>query len=96
MTSRSPDEANPFANQPPPPTAAPSSASRGSDQIRIRVGGIPMMVTGGPFREMLDVVKKIPGRRFDGNDKVWDIPGDVGLESVQQVVRAAGFVLERG
>jgi len=60
------------------------------------VGGIPLVVTGGEFRQMLDVVKKIPGRRFDGQDKVWDIPADVGIESVQQAVNAAGFLLQRG
>ncbi len=105
MASRPPDEFSPIENESPPPvvnapqpaqTPAPSQRSRGGDQIRIRVGGIPMVVTGGSFRQMLEVVKKIPGRRFDGNDKVWDIPGDIGLESVQQSVKAAGFVMERG
>jgi hypothetical protein len=45
---------------------------------------------------MLAVVKNIPGRRFDGAEKVWEIPGDVTLETVQQVVKAAGFVVKRG
>jgi hypothetical protein len=42
---------------------------------------------------MLAVVKTIPGRRFDPAEKVWQIPDDVTLDSVQQVVKAAGFVV---
>ena len=104
MALRSPEEPPYFPDELPdvgsePPSPAPvtdTSSFRGGDQIRIRVGGIPMVVTGGPFREMLEVVKKIPGRRFNGDEKLWDIPEDIGLDSVQQVVKAAGFVLERG
>ena len=55
-----------------------------------------MLVTGGPFREMLEVVKRLPDRRFDGDDKVWDIPGEIGLEGVRRIVTDAGFELERG
>lgn len=91
------------APPPPPPVAggepAPAGESptaRSSDQIRIRVGGIPLVVTGGEFRAMLEVVKKIPGRRFNSAEKLWDIPEDVTIDSVQQVVKAAGFVLQRG
>jgi hypothetical protein len=82
-----------------PSSAVPSRGSPGSarrDQIRIRVGGIPMLVTGGPFREMLEVVKRLPDRRFDGDDKVWDVPGEIGLEGVRRIVTDAGFELERG
>jgi hypothetical protein len=75
---------------------SPPAATRGNDQIRIRVGGIPMVVSGGEFKAMLDVIKKIPGRRFDSQDKVWDIPAEMGLEGVQQMVKAAGFMMERG
>jgi len=89
-----PDEPG-FAGQPRLENSSPATA-RGGDQIRIRVGGIPMVVSGGEFRAMLDVIKKIPGRRFDGQDKVWDIPAEMGLEGVQQVVKAAGFMMERG
>lgn len=99
MAARPTEEPQPIDSQPPAPagpTLAPAPPARGSDQIRIRVGGIPLVVTGGEFRQMLDVVKKIPGRRFDGQDKVWDIPADVGIESVQQAVNAAGFLLQRG
>lgn len=88
-----------FSADSPPPVATAGTtapASRGRDQIRIRVGGIPLVVSGGSFKEMLNVVKRIPGRRFDSRDKVWDIPGDLGIESVQQAVNAAGFVLDRG
>jgi hypothetical protein len=84
-------------------SAAPGTASRsgtgnarsGGDRVRIRVGGIPMVVTGGNFQEMLAVIKEIPGRRFDGQDKVWDIPADVGLEKTTQLLNAAGFEMRR-
>ncbi len=83
----------------PPPVAAPSrpAAGRGSgsDQIRIRIGGIPHLVSGGSFQAMLAVVKNLPGRRFDGQDKVWDIPADATIDGVKQKLEAAGFVLSR-
>jgi hypothetical protein len=105
LASRPPDDLPLFDDQPPSfvaesPHPAPATdtapVSRGSDQIRIRLGGIPLVVSGGSFREMLAVVKKIPGRRFDGAEKVWDIPADVTLDSVQQLVKGAGFILRRG
>jgi hypothetical protein len=94
MAAMPPEEPPLFPDE--PSTPVPASHSRGGDQIRIRIGGIPMVVTGGDFKTMLEVVKKIPGRRFDGQDKVWDIPADIGIESVQQTVKAAGFVMKRG
>jgi hypothetical protein len=82
---------------PAPTPSPPKPAGRtGGDQIRIRVGGIPMVVTGGSFQEMLTAIKDIPGRRFDGQDKVWDIPADVGLEKTTQLMNAAGFDVGRG
>jgi len=82
---------------PSPVSSRPKTAGRaGGDQIRIRVGGIPMVVTGGSFQEMLAAIKEIPGRRFDGQDKVWDIPADVGLEKTTQLMNAAGFDVGRG
>lgn len=80
----------------PTPTSNPAASSSGDDQIRIRIGGIPMVVTGGSFQAMLAVVKNIPGRRFHSGDKVWDISEDATIDSVQQVVNAAGFILKRG
>jgi hypothetical protein len=82
---------------PAPGSSRPKPGGRtGGDQIRIRVGGIPMVVTGGSFQEMLTAIKDIPGRRFDGQDKVWDIPADVGLEKTTQLMNAAGFDVGRG
>jgi hypothetical protein len=69
--------------------------TRGPDQLRIRLGGIPLVITGGPFQEMLDLVKKIPGRRFDSLDKVWDLPADMTIEKFKQKVQAAGFMIKR-
>ena len=97
----------PLADEPPPdfggtqPSAAAaparsSSASRGGDQIRVRVGGIPMVVSGGSFQQMLVAIKNVPGRRFDGNDKMWDIPAEVTLDGFKQQMEAAGFAVGRG
>lgn len=80
--------------QPARPKAAPASA--GPDQLRIRLGGIPMVITGGGFQAMLAFVKELPGRRFDGQDKVWDIPADMTLDGLRQRVEAAGFEMKRG
>jgi hypothetical protein len=76
----------------PPPANSPR-ASAGGDQIRVRVGGIPFVVSGGNFQAMLAVIKNLPGRRFDGQDKVWDVPA--GIEAVQQLIEAAGLQLSR-
>ncbi|RME73199.1 MAG: hypothetical protein D6784_12265, partial [Chloroflexi bacterium] len=63
------------------------------DQIRLRVGRTRLSLTGGSFQAMLAVVREIPGRRFNPDEKLWEIPADVSLDSVQQAVKAAGFRL---
>lgn len=72
----------------PAPTPAPNA-----DRIRIQLGKMFFAVSGGSFQEMLTVVKNIPGRRFNPDQKVWEIPEDITVESIQQTVSAAGFVL---
>jgi hypothetical protein len=76
--------------------SAPTGDSSGGDQIRLRLGDQPFVVSGGSFQAMLAVIKNLPGRRFNGNDKVWELPANTDLESVQQVIKAAGFVLTPG
>jgi hypothetical protein len=44
---------------------------------------------------MLMLIKSIPGRRFNGEERVWEIPDEVNLESLGQRIAAAGFVLEQ-
>ncbi len=88
----------PFSPEQPAPfeEALPSSDKQslaGGDQIRLRLGDVPLVVSGGSFQEMLAVVKKIPGRRFNPDEKVWEIPAEIELDSVQQAMSAAGFVL---
>jgi hypothetical protein len=78
------------------PSNKPSKSRHGADQIRIRVGGIPFVVTGGEFQAMLSVIKTLPGRRFDPEDKVWDIPAEVTIDDVKQQMAAAGFEISRG
>jgi hypothetical protein len=90
-------EPSPFEAEPPRPIPATAPASTpGSDRIRIRLGEMPLIVSGGSFQEMLAAVKNIPGRRFNPAEKIWEIPGDVTLESVQRAISAAGFVVRPG
>lgn len=79
----------------PKTSSPPSKPGRGADQVRIRIGGIPFVVTGGEFQAMLSVIKNLPGRRFDRDDKVWDIPAEVTIEGVKQQMVAAGFEISR-
>jgi hypothetical protein len=87
-------EPSPFEASGPVSSSSPPSAS--GDRIRLRLGETPLLVRGGSFQEMLTVVKNIPGRRFNAEDKVWEVPDDITLDSVQQAVQAAGFVLLPG
>ena len=95
-----PDEPPPFEAGPPSaplPAAPKQQAGRDEgDRIRLRLGETPLVVTGGSFQEMLAAIKAIPGRRFNGQEKVWEIPDDVTLDSVEQALRAAGFALLPG
>lgn len=84
------EEPDPFLEQTFTEPVRPSIRP-GGDRIRIRLGQVPLVVTGGSFQQMLSVIKDIPGRRFNGDDKVWEFPDEVGLETVQQAVHAAGF-----
>ncbi len=94
-----PAELTPFEEplsptEPAPPGPAPVAASAPSgDRIRLQRGETDLIVTGGSFQEMLAVVKNIPGRRFNPEEKAWQIPAEVDLESIQQAVSAAGFIL---
>lgn len=83
-------------DQPPAPAPTPalqkSSPSGRQDRIRVVVDNQPLVVVGGTFQEMLAAVKDVPGRRFDGNTKQWQLGDDIG--SVQQHLNAKGFRLE--
>lgn len=69
-----------------------AAAPPGNDRIRVEIGGRQLAVVGGTFQEMLTVVKNLPDRRFDGEAKVWQITGDVGV--IKGMIQAAGFKLE--
>ncbi len=86
------DQSFPVETESPGPIPAATSAPAG-DRIRIQVGETPLVVSGGSFQAMLTAVKRIPGRRFNPEKKVWQIPDNVTLESVRQTISAAGFVL---
>ena len=79
------------SSTPPKPPPSTSGSSDRQDKIRVRVGQMSLVIIGGRFREMLEAVKAIPGRRFDSEDKVWILPDDIN--SVQQHIRAKGFFI---
>lgn len=94
-----PGEEIPFVDSKPAPgKPAPSSGSdsRGNDQIRIRLGGIPFVISGGSFQQMLALIKSLPGRRFHSEDKVWDLPAEMTIDGFKQRMAAAGFAVQRG
>jgi hypothetical protein len=76
--------------------ASSGSDSRGNDQIRIRLGGIPFVISGGSFQQMLALIKSLPGRRFHSEDKVWDIPADMTIDGFKKRMAAAGLTVQRG
>ncbi|MBN1994362.1 MAG: hypothetical protein JW953_16815 [Anaerolineae bacterium] len=99
------DQPPPFDLEPLPGQQKPSGSTsakipgkqqRGGDRIRVRVGVFPLVMTGGSFQEMLAFIKNIPGRRFNGQDKVWEIPDEVGLAGMKQMIKTAGFEVETG
>lgn len=59
------------------------------ESIRIRTWDGQYLIIGGAFQDMLAVVRGIQGRRYRPEEKLWEIPAQVG--EVQQVVEAAGF-----
>ncbi len=85
----------PAAEETPGPAARPGRPERaGGDRIRLRLGETFLIVTGGSFQQMLAAIKAMPGRRFNGQDKIWELPEDMGLEKLQQAIKAAGFSLK--
>lgn len=89
-----PPEADPFrpeagAAAAPPAPRPRSGAGERRDQIKVRVGGRAYAVVGGSFQEMLAAVKEVPGRRFLGSEKVWELPGEP--DAARKLVEAAGF-----
>lgn len=86
-------EPSPFEPASPVSPSRDIGTSTGGDRIRLRLGDLNLVMTGGSFQEMLTAVKNIPGRRFNSAEKIWEIPGDITLDSVQQSISAAGFVI---
>lgn len=72
-------------------TSDSSKPSGRQDKIKIKVGDYQLVITGGEFRAMLNVVKAISGRRFDGQSKAWILPDDIN--SIQQHIKANGLRL---
>ena len=89
-------ESPPDSSEPAQPRPRSSAGQAGKDQIRLRWGNMPLVVSGGTFQDMLAVIKNIPDRRFNGQEKIWEIPERIPLETIQQKIKAAGFVLKGG
>lgn len=79
----------------PEPLPTRSSSAYGGDRIRVSLEGLPLVVSGGSFQEMLALIKSLPGRRFNAEERVWEIPNSMSLEVLSQRIAAAGFVLEQ-
>ncbi len=77
---------------PPPPAAAAAAATPRRDQIRIRATDGEGWVVGGSFRDMLQVIKEIDGRRFVSELKLWDIPGSAA--AIRDLLASRGYTLE--
>jgi len=45
--------------------------------LKIEIAGKEYTVTGGDFYEMLSQVKAVEGRRWDGDRKLWILPGAI-------------------
>ena len=64
------------------------------DRIRVHIAGKEYGVVGGKFQDMLAAVKQISGRRFVGELKVWQLPGEA--ENIQNQLEISGYWLEGG
>lgn len=45
------------------------------DKVRIIIDGDEFWLEGGDFEDMLEVVRLVPGRRFDPQGKAWTMAG---------------------
>lgn len=55
--------------------ARPATPAERIDRIKVTMAEGQWVVTGDSFQAMLAVIKEIPGRRFDGQTKQWNLPG---------------------
>lgn len=79
----------------PEPLPTRSGSVRSGDRIRLSLAGLPLVISGGSFQEMLALIKSLPGRRFNADERVWEIPSSLSLEALSQRITAAGFILEQ-
>ena len=68
-----PAQAVATSDTPASPASIGPAADR-EDRIRVRVTDGEFWVTGRPFREMLDAIKALEGRRFVSAAKLWEVP----------------------
>lgn len=41
------------------------------DKIALEIDGEPYWIEGGDFEDMLEIVRSLPGRKFDADEKAW-------------------------
>lgn len=70
-------------------TAPPAPSN---DTIKVEVAGYQLVVSGDAFRTMLEVIKAVPGRRFDGETKQWSLPAS--LTEMKAYFEKKGLQLE--
>lgn len=61
-------------------TPAPEDATAAKPahgQIKIETASFRAVVTGAPFSELLEAIKALPDRRFDGDSKRWTLTGSM-------------------
>ena len=50
------------------------------DKVRLEIDGDSYWIEGGDFDDMLSVIRNLPGRKFDRDEKCWKLvqsPGEV-------------------
>jgi hypothetical protein len=72
--------------------AQPPSGNSSGDRINVEIAGHEMALTGAPFQTMLEAVKALPDRRFDGERKIWSLAGS--LTEIKAYFQKRGLSLE--
>jgi hypothetical protein len=62
--------------------------------LKITIEGKEYTVTGGKFYDMLNAVKEIDGRKYDGDHKRWILP--IPLEPLEQYLEEFGYRIIAG
>ena len=53
------------------------------DTVQVQIDGEPYWIEGGDFEDMLESVRSLSGRKFDRDEKVWQL-----IQTESEVARA--------